>query len=143
MKEARKRNPALRLGALAWGAPGWLGTAAGEHVESCANFTCVEQMHTCNCNAYSNSSGQPVGCVWNETYAKYCPFFTRDTARYLVGWLKGAKTHHGLNFDFIGIPFGMSGSLQPSSQSCCAKSWIRQAFVTSASSPQTTAHAAI
>ena len=37
MKEARKRNPALRLGALAWGAPGWLGTAAGEHVESCAN----------------------------------------------------------------------------------------------------------
>ena len=102
MKEARKRNPALRLGALAWGAPGWLGTAAGEHVESCANFTCVEQMHTCNCNAYSNSSGQPVGCVWNETYAKYCPFFTRDTARYLVGWLKGAKTH-GLDFDFIGM----------------------------------------
>src|SRR3954467_9737232 len=26
MAEARRRNPAIQLGALAWGAPGWVGT---------------------------------------------------------------------------------------------------------------------
>eukprot|EP01045_Picozoa_sp_COSAG04_P019996 COSAG04_NODE_1999_length_5034_cov_5.345289_1_plen_693_part_00 len=104
MREARRRNPALRLGALAWGAPGWLGSAAGTHVDSCANFTCVESTHVCNCNAYSkDASGKPVGCVWNESFAKYCPFFSRETARYLVSWLLGAKAEHGLDFDFVGM----------------------------------------
>ena len=60
-------------------------------------------MHLCNCNAYSNASGSPVGCVWNTTIAPYCPFFSRETARYLVSWLRGAKTDHGLEFDFIGM----------------------------------------
>ena len=103
MREAKQRNPHIRLGALAWGAPGWLGSPEGTHVDSCVNFTCTESMHLCNCNAYSNASGSPVGCVWNTTIAPYCPFFSRETARYLVSWLRGAKVDHGLEFDFIGM----------------------------------------
>jgi hypothetical protein len=107
MHEAKQRNPNIRLGALAWGAPGWLGSAPATHVDtvdSCVNFTCTESIHLCNCNAYSkDASGSPVGCVWNKTFAPYCPFFSRETARYLVSWLQGAKAEHGLEFDFIGM----------------------------------------
>ena len=105
MREARARNPKLRLGALAWGAPGWLGLDSGTHVDSCTNFTCVEETHLCNCNAYSKDAGtgQAVGCVWNATFAPHCPFFSRETARYLVSWLAGARTEHGLEFDFVGM----------------------------------------
>lgn len=105
MREAKRRNPSIRLGALAWGAPGWLGMPpSSPRVDSCENFTCVKSMHPCNCNAYSkDATGSPVGCVWNATFAPYCPFFSRETARYLVSWLQGAKTVHGLEFDFIGM----------------------------------------
>jgi len=102
MKEAVKRNPSIRLGALAWGAPGWL--APDVHVESCLNFTCTERMHLCNCNAYTvDAMGKPVGCVWNSTFASYCPYFSRDTAHYIVEWLKGAHDNHNLTIDFVGL----------------------------------------
>lgn len=55
-KEARKRNPAIKLIALAWNFPSWVGAA--------------------------NSQA---------------------TADYLISFLEGARQHHGLDFDYVGI----------------------------------------
>lgn len=55
-KEARKRNPAIKLIALAWNFPAWVGAANSQ-----------------------------------------------DAANYLVSFLEGAKQHHGLDFDYVGI----------------------------------------
>ena len=55
-KEARKRNPGIKLIALAWNFPAWVGAA--------------------------NSQA---------------------TADYLVSFLEGARDHHGLDFDYVGI----------------------------------------
>lgn len=54
--EARKRNPGIKLIALAWNFPAWVGVA--------------------------NSQA---------------------TADYLVSFLEGARDHHGLDFDYVGI----------------------------------------
>jgi hypothetical protein len=58
MKEAKRRNPAILLDCLAWGAPGWIG----------------------NGNYYS-----------------------QDMADYVVKFIKGAKSVHGLDINFTGV----------------------------------------
>ena len=58
MKEAKQRNPAILLDALASGAPGWIG---------------------------------------NGTY------YSQDNADYIVKFLKGAKSVHGLDIAYVGI----------------------------------------
>jgi Glycosyl hydrolase family 59/Ricin-type beta-trefoil lectin domain-like/Galactocerebrosidase, C-terminal lectin domain len=55
MEQAKARNPDIKLAALSWGAPGWLGD-----------------------------------------------FWSQQTIDYIVTWLTGAKTHHGLTIDYIG-----------------------------------------
>ncbi|ESO99011.1 hypothetical protein LOTGIDRAFT_174010 [Lottia gigantea] len=62
MKEAKKRNPDIKLYGLPWGFPGFLRDA----------------------------EGTPWGNI-------------QHTADYIVTWVKGAKEHHKLNIDFIGI----------------------------------------
>lgn len=58
MSEAKKRNPAIFLDALAWGAPGWIGNGT---------------------------------------------FYSQDMADYMVKFVQGAKEHHGLDIDYVGI----------------------------------------
>ncbi|KAK6179701.1 hypothetical protein SNE40_012006 [Patella caerulea] len=62
LKEAKKRNPHIKLYGLPWGFPGWL----------------------------SDSHGLP----WKNM---------ETTADYIVKWVHGAKVHHNLNIDYIGI----------------------------------------
>nr|XP_054766708.1 galactocerebrosidase-like isoform X2 [Lytechinus pictus] len=62
MKEAKKRNPDIKLYALPWGWPGWVG-----------NYT-------------------------NNPYTDI-----KQTIRYVMKWLQGAKNEHGLTIDYLGI----------------------------------------
>ncbi|XP_012942715.1 galactocerebrosidase [Aplysia californica] len=62
MKEAKKRNPDIKLYALPWGFPGWIG--------------------------------QGHRSPWTNVNV---------TADYIVRWINGAKVHHDLNIDFVGI----------------------------------------
>ncbi|XP_026147349.1 galactocerebrosidase [Carassius auratus] len=62
MKEAKKRNPDIKLIGLPWAFPGWVG----------------------------------VGTQWPY-------FFPNVTADYVVTWISGAKQHHNLDIDYIGI----------------------------------------
>ncbi|ESO86134.1 hypothetical protein LOTGIDRAFT_195251 [Lottia gigantea] len=62
MKEAKMRNPDIKLYGLPWGFPGWV-----------ANYT-------------------------ENPYAD-----RQQLAMYIVNWIKGAKTEHNLDIDYIGI----------------------------------------
>uniref|UniRef100_A0A8C2IA78 Galactocerebrosidase n=1 Tax=Cyprinus carpio TaxID=7962 RepID=A0A8C2IA78_CYPCA len=62
MKEAKKRNPNIKLIGLPWAFPGWVGE----------------------------------GTQWPY-------FFPNVTADYVVSWIYGAKQHHNLDIDYIGI----------------------------------------
>ncbi|XP_038045329.1 galactocerebrosidase-like [Patiria miniata] len=62
MKEAKKRNPSIKLYGLPWAFPGWIG------------------------------NGQQS------------PYVNIDvTVDYIIKWIQGAKTHHNLTIDYIGI----------------------------------------
>eukprot|EP00040_Diaphanoeca_grandis_P017779 m.93162 g.93162 ORF g.93162 m.93162 type:complete len:878 (-) comp26612_c0_seq1:128-2761(-) len=84
MKEAKKRNPAIKLYALPWAWPGWLGV--------CANST--NDIHT------STVSGNPLACN------------TKATAEYVVDWLQGAKVEHNLTIDYVSIWNEMDNDLK-------------------------------
>lgn len=58
MKEARRRNPAVFLDCLEWGAPAWIGEGN---------------------------------------------FYSKDNAEYISRFLAGARRHHGLDIEFVGI----------------------------------------
>eukprot|EP00057_Strongylocentrotus_purpuratus_P033022 XP_789829.3 PREDICTED: galactocerebrosidase [Strongylocentrotus purpuratus] len=62
MKEAKKRNPNIKLYALPWGWPGWVGN-------------------------YTNSPYTDI----------------KQTIGYVMKWLQGARTVHGLTMDYLGI----------------------------------------
>uniref|UniRef100_A0A5F8H9K7 Galactocerebrosidase n=1 Tax=Monodelphis domestica TaxID=13616 RepID=A0A5F8H9K7_MONDO len=62
MKEAKKRNPNIRLFGLPWSFPGWLGPGKSD--------------------PYDNMT---------------------MTALYVVSWILGAKKHHELDIDYIGV----------------------------------------
>ncbi|XP_056620631.1 galactocerebrosidase [Triplophysa dalaica] len=62
MKEAKKRNPDIKLIGLPWAFPGWIGQ----------------------------------GTQWPY-------FFPNVTANYVVSWIVGAKEHHNLDIDYVGI----------------------------------------
>ena len=60
MREAKARNPELKLYGLPWGFPGWV------------------------------AEGGSFG-------------LTNSTVEYVVKWLTGARTHHGLDIDYVGV----------------------------------------
>ncbi|XP_078572194.1 galactocerebrosidase-like isoform X3 [Branchiostoma floridae x Branchiostoma japonicum] len=62
MREAKKRNPSMRLYGLPWAFPGWVGGG--------------------------------------EAFPYHRP---ETTASYIVNWILGAKTVHGLTIDYVGI----------------------------------------
>lgn len=62
MKEAKKRNPSIKLYSLPWGFPGWIG--------------------------------QGTRSPWTKP---------KVTADYIVRWINGAKVHHNLTIDYVGI----------------------------------------
>jgi len=62
MKEAKKRNPNIKLYCLPWGFPGWVG--------------------------------QGTRSPWTNV---------KVTADYVVRWINGAKVHHNLTMDYVGI----------------------------------------
>jgi galactosylceramidase len=73
MKEARKRNPHIKLYGLSWGFPGWL-----------------------NDNATATSAAPPA-LVFAGNHTQH------RAANYTVQWLLGAKRVHGLEIDFVGL----------------------------------------
>ena len=70
MKEAKARNPDIKLYGLPWAYPGWVGAnpVTGEF----------------------NSSSTPFD-------------YPEQTCRYMLEWVKGAKSAHGLDIDYVGI----------------------------------------
>ncbi|XP_035689749.1 galactocerebrosidase-like [Branchiostoma floridae] len=62
MREAKKRNPSIKLYGLPWAFPGWVGGG--------------------------------------EAFPYHRP---ETTANYIVNWILGAKTIHGLTIDYVGI----------------------------------------
>ena len=80
MREAKKRNPAILLDILQWGAPEWIGAEAVEDDP--------------------DPEGLPSEAVKRRNQKK---FYTQDNADYIVAFIKGAKEHHNLDIDFSGI----------------------------------------
>jgi galactosylceramidase len=80
MREAKKRNPAILLDILQWGAPEWIGAEAVEDDP--------------------DPEGLPSEAVKRRNQKK---FYTQDNADYIVAFIKGAKEHHNLDIDFCGI----------------------------------------
>eukprot|EP01050_Picozoa_sp_SAG11_P006348 SAG11_NODE_488_length_8997_cov_12.304113_10_plen_70_part_00 len=69
MKEAKKRNPDIRLYGLPWNFAGWV-------------------------------QNDPATGVHNNTAG---PFqYPEQTALYVTEWVKGAKSEHGLQIDYVG-----------------------------------------
>ena len=58
MEQAKARNPNIKLLALEWAAPGWIGNGVN--------------------------------------------FWSQDNVDYIVNWIKGAQTYHGLTIDYVG-----------------------------------------
>eukprot|EP00666_Eupelagonemidae_sp_cell4sb_P007086 gene7086-14491_t len=70
MKEAKVRNPEIKLYGLPWAYPGWVGA-------------------------------DPISGALNNSAT---PFdHPEQTCRYMLEWVKGAKSTHGLDIDYIGI----------------------------------------
>ena len=62
MKEAKLRNPSIKLVALPWGWPGWVGQGTA--------------------SPYTNVTRSAI---------------------YIAKWIKGARDHHNLIIDYVGI----------------------------------------
>ena len=73
MKEAKARNPAIKLYTLAWTAPAWIGQA--DNATAAAN----------------KAKGLPGG------------YYSQNNIDYHLKWIRGAKREHNLTLDYIGI----------------------------------------
>lgn len=70
MKQAKARNPSIKLYGLPWAYPGWVGNdpQTGVHNATATPFDHPEQ-----------------------------------TVRYMMEWVRGAKTEYGLDINYLGI----------------------------------------
>lgn len=73
MKEAKARNPSIQLYGLPWTFPGWV-TASGRG-----------------------------GRTGNSNLSAIADVLTPSTAEYVSKWVDGAKTHHNLTIDYVGL----------------------------------------
>ena len=80
MKEAKKRNPAILLDILQWGAPEWIGAGAVEDDPG--------------------PDGLSAEAVKKRNQKK---FYTQDNADHIAAFIRGAKEYHDLDIDFCGI----------------------------------------
>jgi galactosylceramidase len=79
MREAKKRNPAICLDVLQWGAPDWIGDK---------DFP---------------DAGDPNTLSWEQRIPRdRKKFFTQDDADFIAGFIQGAKKYHGLDIDYCG-----------------------------------------
>jgi galactosylceramidase len=79
MREAKKRNPAICLDVLQWGAPDWIGDK---------DFP---------------DAGDPNALSWDQRIPRdRKKFFTQDNADFIAGFILGAKQYHGLNINYCG-----------------------------------------
>jgi galactosylceramidase len=80
LKEARKRNPAIFLDVLQWGAPDWIGER--EHPDK----------------------GDPNLLPWKERMPRNrAKFYSQDNAEFIAAFINGARTYHGLEINYCGI----------------------------------------
>lgn len=94
MGEAKKRNPAILLDVLQWGAPPWIGGEEIKHIDparrnqGARDFTQDPEAKT--------AVRKPLG-------DREFRFFSQDNAEFIAAFIAGAKQHHGLDIDFCGI----------------------------------------
>jgi galactosylceramidase len=80
MIEARRRNPAIFLDVLQWGAPDWIGDL--DHPDQ----------------------GNPNDLPWEQRVPRnQRKFFTQDNADFIATYLGGLREHHGLDVNFCGV----------------------------------------
>ena len=74
MREAKRRNPQIYLDMLQWGAPDWIGD------RDFPDF------------------GDPNRWLWGDRMTRnFKKFYTQDNADFIVGFIQGAKKHHGVD----------------------------------------------
>ena len=79
MREARKRNPAIYLDILQWGAPDWIGDQ---------DFP---------------DAGDSNALSWDKRIPRNRKkFFAQDNAEFIAGFIQGARKCHGLAIDYCG-----------------------------------------
>ena len=79
MREARKRNPAIYLDVLQWGAPDWIGDQAFP------------------------DAVDPNSLSWDQRISRdRKKFFTQDNADFIAGFIQGARKYHGVAIDYCG-----------------------------------------
>jgi galactosylceramidase len=94
MVEAMKRNPAVMLDILQWGAPPWIGEEEVKHVDP-ARREQGEREFT------QDPEGKTV--VRKKLGDREFRFFSQDNADYIAAFILGAKRYHGLDIDFCGV----------------------------------------
>ncbi len=94
MKEAKKRNPAIALDILQWGAPPWIGEEEAKNVDperrkqGARDFT---------------QDPEAKSVVRKPLGEREFRFFSQDNADLIAAFIQGAKQYHDLEINFCGI----------------------------------------
>ncbi|MFO1531953.1 MAG: family 16 glycoside hydrolase [Kiritimatiellia bacterium] len=95
MKEAKKRNPDIKLHILEWGAPGWIGSRP----EPARKRTALAEK---NIQWFFDEIADKR---WHQPYfpERWRRFYSQDNADYIAAYILGLKKHHDLTIDYCGI----------------------------------------
>jgi galactosylceramidase len=94
MKEAKRRNPKIKLDVLQWGAPPWIGEEEVKRIDPKRRLRGARDFTT-------DPEGKTV--VRKELGDREFRFLSRDNAEFIADFIQGAKKHHGLEIDFCGV----------------------------------------
>lgn len=94
MKEAKRRNPGIKLDVLQWGAPPWIGEEEVKHIDPSRRLRGARDFTT-------DPEGKTV--VRKQLGDREFRFLSRDNAEFIADFIQGAKKHHGLEIDFCGV----------------------------------------
>lgn len=95
MKEAKKRNPAILLDVLQWGAPPWIGEEEIKNIDP-------ERKRLNNSRNFTKDP-EAKEMVRRPMSDREFRFFSHDNAGFIASFILGARQYHGLDIDFCGV----------------------------------------
>ena len=94
MTEAKKRNPAIMLDVLQWGAPPWIGEKEIDFIDPARTSQGARDFTT------TTDGSQSIRKNLGEREFR---FFSQDNADFIADFILGAKKYHDLDINFCGI----------------------------------------
>jgi galactosylceramidase len=95
MKEAKKRNPDIKLQILQWGAPGWIGDRPEPERKR-------SKLAQANLDWFVKEIAKKK---YGQTdfFNRWRRFYSQDNADYICSYIQGLKKYHGLTIDQCGV----------------------------------------